>query len=604
MPSPASFIRTLQLADPTPDGELLRRFVHGDRDAFELIVWRHSAMVLRLCKSMLRDHHRAEDATQATFLILARKVKTIGDGQTLAAWLHRVAVRVAMRAGSDNRLSLTLEKQPEPSFTASNDVEQREQERLLHEEVDRLNEKYRLPVLLCFFEGLTHAEAAKRLNWPIGTVAGRLSRAKKLLVKRLTDRGVSVGIVTLFAALTVNRLSAVAPSLVAAILKLQRGDAVPATVLYLMNGGLQMMLWTKVKMGLAIMMLCGSVALTTAWAVGTTQQPAETKETHAAKPKAEETPKAVAAANPLEDFKPDWQSLEDDSMYKLHNLMRIMQESPGDKYPTDILDKNGKALLSWRVALLPALGDSGKSLYDKFRLDEPWNSKHNRALIPLMPVDYRISLQLDDAVTTYFKVIVDPGTPFAYERTAGKPEGQFASNTYMGELQPPIGTNQIGLQYVWTLGIVQAGEASIWTKPDSLLLSKVNITNELKPPFASLIRTVSLKVETVYVDPSIPIDLFRQWSMFTIKADNTDWIKESQVHKYFVHGFELDKSLKRLNDLREYELTRRENLLQLEQKQGLKSIEHKYKRVARLEELIALLRKQNKQIRLELGMTD
>ena len=574
MPSPASFIRTLQLADPTPDGELLRRFVHGDRDAFELIVWRHSAMVLRLCKSMLRDHHRAEDATQATFLILARKVKTIGDGQTLAAWLHRVAVRVAMRAGSDNRLSLTLEKQPEPSFTASNDVEQREQERLLHEEVDRLSEKYRLPVLLCFFEGLTHAEAAKRLNWPIGTVAGRLSRAKKLLVKRLTDRGVSVGIVALFAGLTVNRLSAVAPSLVAAILKLQRGDAVPATVLYLMNGGLQMMLWTKVKMGLAIMMLCGSVALTTAWAVGTMQQPAE-------KPEVEPQAKQVEKPE-LEIIEPEMDDLD-----KLKKVMDVISRNVADKpndsvdnytkrwwetrWINDICDDKGKPILSWRVALLQHLGTREKALFKQFKLNESWDSEHNKKLSSKMPSIYRLKAQSNTSRETYFHVYAIDGSPFA------RP------------LAPKKGEGNKGLEN--TLGVFLSEPATPWTKPDEAVVTKeLGLVN-----FPDFDPITTLDGNIHYLKPGKYQKQLYELTQHTSKG-HINW---EQI-EYTVS--ELRKENDILAALAEIELNNYLKLLKIESEGANYDVPTAQERAKELKQIIETFRARNKYMRDNLGV--
>ena len=603
-----SFIRTLQLADPTPDRELVRRFVHGDRDAFELIVWRHSAMLLRLCRSMLRDHHRAEDATQASFLILARKAKTIGDGQTLAAWLHRVAVRVALRANRDSRLSRTLDKVPEPASTASNDVENQEQERLLHEEVDRLSEKYRLPVLLCFFEGLTHAEAAKRLNWPIGTVAGRLSRAKKLLEKRLLDKGVTVGITALFAGLTVNRVTAVAPSFVATILKLRNGDAVPATVLHLMNGGLQMMIWTKVKMSLAIVMLCGSVALTTAWAVGTTQQPGEKPEAEAAKPEAEEAveeAKAVDAVTQLHDFKPHWQSLPDDSTIVMQSVMRDMYKFPGGAFPTDILDKDGNPILSWRVAMLPAYGEEFKELYHKFHLDEPWNSKHNIKLLDEMPYKYRISLQQPQASTTYFKVIADPGTPFDPRNPTKVAQWVYNAESERINLQDSAISLETRVMYYSTLGIVQAGQASPWTKPDSIYLKQTKQIADLTLPFSTLLRMVDLSTESAnYCRPNISKQLMILWSLYQTTDKIGAHSAFRQIYQYTVSLSELDESLKKLKAVYDFEQKRNQDLLEFEEKQGAKTTDHKYHRQQQLEELIALLRTQNKQLRLELGMTD
>jgi RNA polymerase sigma factor (sigma-70 family) len=182
-------------AEPT-DAELLARFAQErDAGAFELLVWRHAALVLRVCRAVLRDRHEAEDAAQAVFLALARQARSVGKSGSAAGWLFRVARRVSFRA-SRRRAPATL---PPADFDALPAPEQSlaldpDAERLLHEELARLAEPYRAVVLLCFFEGLTHAEAARRLGVPVGTVAGRMARAKEALASRLGWRGVSLSL--------------------------------------------------------------------------------------------------------------------------------------------------------------------------------------------------------------------------------------------------------------------------------------------------------------------------------------------------------------------------------------------------------------------------
>ena len=172
-------------SDAAPDGELLRRFAEGaDRTAFELVVRRHAEMVWGVCRTALaRDRHAAEDAFQATFLVLARKSATIRDASA-AGWLFRVARNVAVRA----RATLFNERPvPYPTRSRVGAVRQtmtpREtrSRRSSPRKSTGLRRKFREPVVLCFFEGHTHAEAAARLGWPIGTVASRLARAKDLL---------------------------------------------------------------------------------------------------------------------------------------------------------------------------------------------------------------------------------------------------------------------------------------------------------------------------------------------------------------------------------------------------------------------------------------
>ena len=150
----------------------------------------HGPMVWDVCRSILSDPHAAEDAFQATFLVLARKAGSIRRRDAVGPWLHGVARRVAVRAKTAAARRRLREGQgTEMTATPTPDPMRREQIEALHEEVDRLAEKYRAPLVLCYFEGRTHAEAARLLKCPVGTVSVRLSRARELLRARLTRRG-------------------------------------------------------------------------------------------------------------------------------------------------------------------------------------------------------------------------------------------------------------------------------------------------------------------------------------------------------------------------------------------------------------------------------
>jgi RNA polymerase sigma factor (sigma-70 family) len=160
-------------------------------------------MVLGVCRHILNQLQDAEDAFQATFLVLARKAGSIRDRRVLARWLYEVAYRIAMRARTNGVRRRTHERQGgEMAATVTNDnhgwVELRP---VLHEEVNRLPERYRLPVILCYLEGKTNEEVAEQLKWPVGTVKGRLSRARDLLRSRLTRRGLALSAAFLVTAL-------------------------------------------------------------------------------------------------------------------------------------------------------------------------------------------------------------------------------------------------------------------------------------------------------------------------------------------------------------------------------------------------------------------
>jgi RNA polymerase sigma factor (sigma-70 family) len=186
----------------TTDAQLLARFLDrqdaGGEVAFEVLVERHGPMVLRVCRGVLRDEHAAEDAFQATFLVLARKARSIWVKDSLGSWLHGVAQRVASRARSDAMRRRRHERQAaEQAGTAGvaeafSDGFQSDTEAVLGEEIARLPEKYRAPIVLCYLEAMSYQEAASRLGLTEDALRGRLARARERLRSRLTRRGVEV----------------------------------------------------------------------------------------------------------------------------------------------------------------------------------------------------------------------------------------------------------------------------------------------------------------------------------------------------------------------------------------------------------------------------
>src|SRR4051794_27647911 len=194
--------------DGLGDEELLERFLNRDNAtaeaAFHAIVVRHGPMVLGVCRHLLNQHQDAEDAFQATFLVLAKKAGSIRDRRVLARWLYEVAYRIAMRAKTNGVRRRAHERQGgEMVATARfDDHTWSELRPVLHDEVNRLPEKYRVPVILCYLEGKTNEEVAQLLHWPVGTVKGRLSRARDLLRSRLTRRGLALSAVLLVTSLS------------------------------------------------------------------------------------------------------------------------------------------------------------------------------------------------------------------------------------------------------------------------------------------------------------------------------------------------------------------------------------------------------------------
>src|SRR5262245_10348856 len=196
------------------DADLLNRFLDKhDEAAFELLLWRHGTMVLHVCRDVTRDEHAAEDAFQATFLALVRQAASIRAREAIGAWLYRVAFHAALRARRSDRETANINLAGLPAVAELPDeASLRELRPLLHEEVQRLPGKYRTPIVLCYLEGLTHEEAARQLGWPKGTVAGRVARARELLRKRLTRRGVSLPVALSALALAPGIVSATVPA--------------------------------------------------------------------------------------------------------------------------------------------------------------------------------------------------------------------------------------------------------------------------------------------------------------------------------------------------------------------------------------------------------
>ena len=181
----------LQGALSLTDAQLLDRFIlRRDEPAFAALMVRHGPMVLCLCRQILRDVQEAEDAFQASFMVLARNASAIRKRPSLSAWLYGVAYRVSarLRGRSERRRNLEHPSFDLATLPAVGEAHAFDLRSVLHEEIRRLPEKYRAPVVLCYLEGKTNEEAAKQLCLPVGTVKARLFRARELMRARLARR--------------------------------------------------------------------------------------------------------------------------------------------------------------------------------------------------------------------------------------------------------------------------------------------------------------------------------------------------------------------------------------------------------------------------------
>jgi RNA polymerase sigma factor (sigma-70 family) len=206
------------MADQLSDAILLERFVsRREEAAFDTLVRRHGPIVEGVCRRVLRNDHDIEEVLQATFLVLARKAAGMPWRESVQGWLcavaHRLALgaraersrrtaRVASFATAPNRRRIHdefsdrtgLPEECHPALDPWDEVERRDLRRVLDDELLNLPEKYRAPVVLCYLEGRTHAEAARELGWPAGSMSRRLERARSLLKRRLVCRGVTLAI--------------------------------------------------------------------------------------------------------------------------------------------------------------------------------------------------------------------------------------------------------------------------------------------------------------------------------------------------------------------------------------------------------------------------
>ncbi|WP_422926624.1 sigma-70 family RNA polymerase sigma factor [Singulisphaera sp. PoT] len=253
------------------DEALLARFsATKDEIAFEALMGRHGPMVLATCRAMLRNEHDAEDAFQATFLVLARKASSIRAGSSLAGWLHRVAHRTcvesSIRAARRRRKESEAKAQDSPGASRPVLEADHDWQPILHEEIGRLPESHRLPVVLCGLEGLTYEQAAEQLGWTVPKLRTRLSRAREQLKGRLTRRGVTaLGVAAITMPLDASAAMArdvVSAALMRATISAVQGGAASSGATILAHTILRGMIMSKVQWGATatlVLLACAAV---------------------------------------------------------------------------------------------------------------------------------------------------------------------------------------------------------------------------------------------------------------------------------------------------------------------------------------------------------
>jgi RNA polymerase sigma factor (sigma-70 family) len=255
------------------DQDLLGRFAaHQEEAVFEALMQRHGPMVLGVCQRVLSHAQDAEDVFQATFLVLARKAKSIRKQASLGSWLYGVAFRLALKlkasaARRRARERRVAEMMAGETTTTSSWSDLRP---ILDEELSRLPEKYRAPLILCYLEGKTNVEAGRMLGWPAGSMSKRLARGRELLRSRLAKRGLALTSPVL-ATLVAEHARASVPaalwqiSLKAAVMA-AAGQALTGVVSTqvgtLVHGVMKTMFMTKLNVGIGMLLGVGILAMT------------------------------------------------------------------------------------------------------------------------------------------------------------------------------------------------------------------------------------------------------------------------------------------------------------------------------------------------------
>jgi RNA polymerase sigma factor (sigma-70 family) len=261
------FLRGVAPPADATDAELLSRFVRQrDEAAFSTLLHRHGPVVLGACRRVLHNEHDAEDAFQATFLVLARKAHAVEKPELLGNWLYGVACRIALKARGKiarRRVKETQAVRPLLESTQSEAV-WADLRPVLDEEVNRLPDCYRLPFVLCYLQGKTNEEAAHLLGCPKGTILSRLATAREKLRTRLVRRGITLSAGLLAAVLAEGVAGAVVPpsllgpTVKAAQSRVAGGTAaglVPVRVVKWAEGVVRAMMLSKVKVAALVMVL-------------------------------------------------------------------------------------------------------------------------------------------------------------------------------------------------------------------------------------------------------------------------------------------------------------------------------------------------------------
>ncbi len=395
---------------------------------------RHSSMVLGVCRRLLGDSHDADDAFQATFLVLVRKAGQIRDSQRLGPWLYGVATRVATKARARELKRRGRLRAVPADIPAGSDRERESLEfrSIVDAELGKLSPKLRDILVLCLLEGLTAEEASHQLACPVGTVKSRLARGREALRGGLTARGLAPASALAVVAGTPQSAFASpvsgALSLSTVRIATLAPERIPPAVVALTKGITNSMFY---KSSVLAAVLFGGLALGGAGIFAWQKSHAGPFE-----------PQAQAG-------KPNVDSARQKSMSHMRSILLAFHNycsANGQFPPAAIYGTDGEPKLSWRVALLPFLEQG--ALFEEFHLNEPWDSLHNKALIARMPEVFTTPSSPTPVGTTRIRAFEGPNTIFR-ERTG----------TAISAITDGMSN---------TLAIVAAHDPASWTRPGEL----------------------------------------------------------------------------------------------------------------------------------------
>ncbi len=289
------------------DSQLVEQFLAGQEEseaAFRVLIHRHGPMVLGVCRRVLGDEHAAEDAFQATFLVLVKKAGMLRDRGLLNNWLYGVALRVSQKEKVRGERRRVVERHAaEQAPRSAGGQEAGELRSIIDDEIRRLPERYRVPLVLCHVEGLGHVEVARRLGCPVGTVESRLSRARERLRASLARRGLESTAPALGAMLELPRIRLIPPPLIESTLRMARACFVPhagafaaARTLLGRTGSARSLVRSRAGTATAAMVICAGMAAVGLglFGVGEPPPPVAPVQVEEALPEPLRTPQAIA----------------------------------------------------------------------------------------------------------------------------------------------------------------------------------------------------------------------------------------------------------------------------------------------------------------------